>query len=79
MNALFRHYLYHRLPPALLVCSVNDQASAMDTVSARVQLGSASTTTDFCALIGLLLLSTANCYFCPVTFAISSYYAFFSY
>ena len=58
---------YHRLP-ALLVCSLNDHASAMDTVSARVQLGSASTTTDICALIGLLLSSTGNCYFCPCNF-----------
>ena len=32
---------------SLLVCYLDDQVSAMGTVSARVQLGSASTITDF--------------------------------
>ena len=49
-SALFRHYRYHRLLE-LLVCFPSYQALALETVSDRVQLGSASTTTDFCALI----------------------------
>ena len=37
---------YHPLP-ALHVCYLSDQASAMDTISALVELGSVSATTDF--------------------------------
>ena len=63
MNALFRYYQYHPLL-AWLVCYLNDQALAMDTVSALVELGSASAATSFCALISLSLSSTCNCYCC---------------
>ena len=56
---MFRSY-------SLLVCYLDDQASAMDTVSAPVQLGSASTTTDFCVLIDLSL----SYYVCLCSFAV---------
>ena len=51
----------------------------MDTVSALVELGSASAATDLCALISLSLSSTCtcNCYYCYVclcSFAIMNQY-----
>ena len=50
--------MYHRLP-ALLVDFLNDQASAMDTVSQQ---------TYALILVGLLLSWTGNRYFYPCKF-----------
>ena len=64
---------------ALLFSFLNDHVSAMDTVSTRVQLGSASITTDQCALIGYYFQVRVTINFVRVSFAISCYCACSSY